>query len=862
MFLLVDDFSRYMWTFMLKLKSEAFETFKRFKVDVESDAGVKIKCFRTDRGGEFTSREFNKFCENEGIKRQLTAPYTPQQNGVVERRNRTILGTTRTMLKAKNVPAYMWGEAIRHATYVLNRVITRAVKNKTPYEAFKGVKPNVEHLKVFGCLAYNKVPKFKLDKLEDRSSRLVYLGTESSEGTIAHRLFDPIKRQLVIGRNVDFNEEQGWKWNEEDQVQDGSKWDSFTVDLETDAGSEGEENANDLEEQNVQTESNGSGSDAVAQNSPGFSPAYHPTHSGVSLQFGNTPSNQIQQDGTNNAGFTSRRSMRPKQIPKKYDDFILDKRMNQNIENIEEESYLLLNDDEPRNFQEASKDQEWVKAMKIEMNSIERNKTWFLTDLPVGSKAIGLKWVFKVKRNADGSLNKYKARLVAKGYVQQYGTDYDEVFAPVTRIETVRLLIAIAASEGWEVHHLDVKSAFLHGDLKETVYVNQPDGFEKKNQEQKVYKLKKALYGLKQAPRAWNAKLDETLKQLKFTRCLQDQAVYTRATSNNRLIIGVYVDDLIVTGTTKEEIYEFKQQMANKFEMSDLGKLTYYLGIEVCQDNTGIMIKQESYASKILKEARMETCNPSQCPLEPGIKLSKDEEGEDVDATSYRRQVGCLRYLLHTRPDLSFSVGLVSCYMQSPKQSHTAAIKQILRYIRGTMNFGIRYGKDGTKELNGFSDSSHSVGRDDGRSTTGHVFYYGNCPITWCSQKQQTVALSSCEAEFMAATSAACQALWLRELLSEITGCTQQRVVLRVDNLSAIALMKNPVFHGRSKHINTRYHFIRECVERDQVKVEHVSGDKQRADILTKALARISYSELKASLFESEIRGVIVGPTF
>ncbi|KAM0070443.1 putative RNA-directed DNA polymerase [Helianthus debilis subsp. tardiflorus] len=255
-------------------------------------------------------------------------------------------------------------------------------------------------------------------------------------------------------------------------------------------------------------------------------------------------------------------------------------------------------------FQEAKTNQEWVLAMKHEMDLIERNKTWFLTDLPKDAKAIGLKWVFKVERNPDVSINKYKARLVAKGYVQQHGIDFDEVFTPVARIETIRLLISIAASEGREMHHLDIKSAFLHGDLKEEVYVFQPEGFKKPSLESKVYKLKKALYGLKQAPRAWNAKLDEILKKLKFSRCSHDQAVYIKTTSKSVLIIGVYVDDLIITGDSLQEIVGFKKQMATTLEMSDLGKLSYYWELEVFQGVNGISIKQEAYGNRDFKRGR------------------------------------------------------------------------------------------------------------------------------------------------------------------------------------------------------------------------------------------------------------------
>lgn len=291
--------------------------------------------------------------------------------------------------------------------------------------------------------------------------------------------------------------------------------------------------------------------------------------------------------------------------------------------------------EEPTTYEEASSEEEWIKAMKQELESIEKNDTWKLTHLPKGQKAIGLKWVFKLKKDAEGNVTKYKARIVAKGYVQKKGIDFDEVFAPVARLETIRALLALAASGGWKVHHLDVKSAFLNGFLQEEVYVTQPTGFVIEGKENMVYRLNKALYGLRQAPRAWNDRLDKTLKEMGFKRCPQEYAVYKLHKSNQVLIVGVYVDDLIVTGTNEELVNEFKKRMLNIFDMSDLGILSYYLGIEVHQSKDGITISQTGYAKKILKIAGMGECNPSQYPMEPRIRLSKDEDGVPVNATEY-----------------------------------------------------------------------------------------------------------------------------------------------------------------------------------------------------------------------------------
>ncbi|GJT41838.1 ribonuclease H-like domain, reverse transcriptase, RNA-dependent DNA polymerase [Tanacetum coccineum] len=468
-----------------------------------------------------------------------------------------------------------------------------------------------------------------------------------------------------------------------------------------------------------------------------------------------------------------------------------------------------------------------------------------LNILPKGHKAIGLKWAFKTKKDANGNIIKHKARLVAKGYIQQHGIDFEEVFAPVARMETIRLLLAITANNKWKVHHLDVKSAFLHGDLKEEVYVTQPEVFLKGQDNGKVYRLIKALYGLRQAPHAWNIKLDNTLKSLDFKKCALEQAIYTNTSKDSTLLIGVYVENLIITGTPNKEIKKFKAQMEEKFEMCDLGLLAYYLRIKVTQTVGDISIKQSAYAIKILKEAGMIDWNETLIPMDPGIRLTKITEGTMVNSTEYQSLIGSLRYMLHTRPDLSYSVGLLSRFMQEPREQHMKAIRQVLRYVKGTKDYGITYKHNGGNKIYGYNDSSYGVNTQEGKGTTGIIFYYGESPISWSTQKQATVALSSCESEFIAATAAATQALWLKRLLSKLTHSQEEKVTIQVDNKSAIALMKNPVFHGRSKHIDTKYHFIRECVEREDIQVEFVSGEYQKADILTKALPKIKFLTMR-----------------
>jgi hypothetical protein len=304
---------------------------------------------------------------------------------------------------------------------------------------------------------------------------------------------------------------------------------------------------------------------------------------------------------------------------------------------------------------QAEQEASWRHAMDVEIKSIQDNKTWKLVILPEGHRPIGLKWVYKLKKDASGEVVKHKTRLVAKGYVQKAGMDFDEVFAPVARLDSVRLLLALVAQEGWIVHHMDVKLTFLNGELKEEVYVVQPPGYVKEGQEHEVYKLHKALYGLRQALRAWNIKLDGTLKKLGFSQNPLEHELYARGSGDTRLLVGVYVDDLIVMVSCNKKINSFKQQMKTEFNMSDLDPLSFYLGIEVQQSKGVVTLSQGAYDARIVEKAGFSGCNPCATTMEPRIKLSKASTTPKVDPTRYRSIVGSLRYIVNTRPDLAYS---------------------------------------------------------------------------------------------------------------------------------------------------------------------------------------------------------------
>jgi len=516
----------------------------------------------------------------------------------------------------------------------------------------------------------------------------------------------------------------------------------------------------------------------------------------------------------------------------------------------------LIAESEPITFEEAARDGHWWQAMEEEIDSIKRNNTWELVELPLNKKPIALKWIYKVKVNANGEIVRHKARLVAKGFLQKAGIDYGEVYAPVARIETVRLVVALATNKDWSLHQLDVKSAFLNGPLEEEVYVQQPIGFVQETDKHKVYKLNKALYGLKQAPRAWNKQIDQFFEGIGFMKCISEHGVYVKNAEGSRIIICLYVDDLLITGDSEKSIESCKAELMKEFEMNDLGKLSYFLGIEFTQTKSGVIMHQTKYTRDLLKKFNIEQSNPTTTPAETGMKLEHSPDEEGVNPAVYRSIVGSLRYLCNTRPDLSFSVGVVSRHMQDPKVTHLLAVKRIMRYLHGTEQFGVLLCR-GNEELVGYSDADWCGDKTDRRSTAGYVFFLGRTPISWSSTKEPIVALSSCEAEYIAASEAACQAIWLGSLLRELGVNQRCKLRLLVDNQSAINLAKHPTSHGRSKHIETRFHFIREQVSKEKLVVEHCKSEVQFADILTKALKHTRFKFLRESIGVVDISNLV-----
>ncbi|KAL5774537.1 hypothetical protein ACOSP7_012094 [Xanthoceras sorbifolium] len=777
----IDDSTRKVWVYFLKKKSEVFDTFRKWKAMVENETGLKIKRLRSDNGGEYRDSRFREFCANSGIKMEKTVPMTPQQNGVAERMNRTLNERARSMRLHAGLPKMLWAEAVNTAAYLINRGPSVPLDGGIPEEVWSGKEVNISHLRVFGCISYVHIDSAERSKLDAKSNKCVFVGYGGDE--FGYRFWDYENRKIVRSRDVIFNENLMYKDRSIAELS------SSTTEAETKEFAEFEEI---------------SGSDV--QISP----------------------ETVQEEPS--APELRRSSRVPKPI-QRYSPSL---------------HYLLLTDSgEPECYDEAMQVEDsvkWESAMRDEMDSLMSNQTWELAELPPGKKALHNKWVFRIKEEHNGN-KRYKARMVVKGFQQKEGIDYNEIFSPVVKLTTIRLVLKIVAAENLHLEQLDVKTAFLHGDLEEEIYMRQPEGFKEAGKENLVCRLKKSLYGLKQAPRQWYKKFDSFMSSSGFTRCQADHCCYIKRFDNSFIILLLYVDDMLVAGSDMQEIMNLKRELSKQFAMKDLGAAKQILGMRIKRDTKSgtLLLSQAEYIKKVLSRFNMQDAKPVSTPLGIHFRLSKEqspkteEERTHMAKVPYASAIGSLMYaMVCTRPDIAQAVGAVSRYMNNPGKIHWEAVKWILRYLRGTTNKTLCF-KGGDTTLTGYVDADLAGNVDIRKSTTGYVYTLGGTAVSWVSQLQKIVALSTTEAEYVAVTEASKEMVWLQSFLEEL-GKKQEDNVLYCDSQSAIHLAKNPSFHSRTKHIQLRYHFIRSLLEDGILKLEKISGAQNPADMLTKTV--------------------------
>ncbi|WVZ64230.1 LOW QUALITY PROTEIN: hypothetical protein U9M48_013788 [Paspalum notatum var. saurae] len=469
--------------------------------------------------------------------------------------------------------------------------------------------------------------------------------------------------------------------------------------------------------------------------------------------------------------------------------------------------------------------QERDRAFLANLKNFERNQVWVVVEPPPHCNPIGTKWVFKNKQGEDGVVVRNKARLVAQGFCQKEGIDYEETFAPVARLEAIHILLAFAASKGFKLFQMDVKSSFLNRFIEEEIYVRQPPGFKHHKFPNRVFKLQKALYGLKQAPRAWYERLRKFLVDQGFQMGSVDKTLFLLKHGKDLLII--YVDDIIFGGSSHALCSKFSEQMSREFEMSMMGELQFFLGIQIRQTTPqGTFVHQSKYMRDLLRKFEMADASPQMILMSTSTALDTDEDGKEVDQKVYRGMIGSLLYLTATRPDIQFVVGLCARFPASPRESHRTAVKRILRYIKVTPEFGLWYSADSSLSLLGFSDSDHAGCRIDRKSTSGTCQFLGTSLVSWSSRKQSSVATSTCEAEYAAAASCCSQILWMLATLRDYC-LTYGRIPILCDSFSAISVAKNPVLHSRTKHIDVRYHFLRDNYEKGMIDIVKVASENQ-----------------------------------
>ena len=508
--------------------------------------------------------------------------------------------------------------------------------------------------------------------------------------------------------------------------------------------------------------------------------------------------------------------------------------------------------EEPTGIEEALKDQEWKEAADSEYQSLMENETWKLVKLPTGRKPVGCKWIFKTKCTSDGKVERYKARLVTKGYTQKPGEDYDETFSPVVRYSSIRTLLAFAVQNGMIIHQMDVVTAFLNGTLDEDIYMEQPPGYIKKGEEHLVCKLKRSLYGLKQSSRCWNTVFKQYMESINFKQCTADPCIFVTGEEADLTIVAVYVDDLIVIAKTPETIKKIKESLAARFKIKDLGKLHYCLGISIQHDEErgSLWMDQRQYIQLLLKRYGLSQAKTATTPADINVKLVKnDGVSKPVNPLNYQSMVGSLLYAaITTRPDIAQAVGAVSKFNSCPTEAHLTAVKRIFRYLKGTIDLCIKYERLADNRLVGFSDADWAGDLTDRHSTTGNLFMMSGAAIDWISKKQPVVALSTTEAEYVALSAATQEAVWLSRLLTDIKAPPKAPILIKEDNQGTIAVARNPVSHNRTKHIDIKFHYVREALEDGIIDLTYCPTEQTTADMLTKPLARQQFETFRLKM--------------
>jgi len=809
----IDDYSRYRVVVPVASKGLAKNVVMATLNQWETELGAKVKTIRRDGGDEYAGASMREWLEAKGIQTQRSVRYSPEQNGVAERYNGVLQERVLASLADSNLDKKWWAEAGKAVNYVNNRIPSRG-QHKTPYELFHGKAPDVGNLRVFGCRVWVHVPSATRKKMGDKGVPGTFMGY--ADGSKAYRVL--VGGRIVISRDVRFDEDVG---GDGDAGPHGVEPAGVASIDDAVAAARRVTGTPQLDEEGVVSSGSESGSTSGTS-----------THDGV-RGSGSRGTESPMGGGDPCTG--PRRSTRRRQgggRPLWDEDGGF-------IGGVGTSLAAMPQDPDKMRIHQARKAADWTefdKAVKREVDSLWDNGTWELVDLPPGKKVTGTQMLCERKRGADGEVTRHKGRFVVRGDTQQAMVDYGETWAPVARHATLRAILAKCAAERLVICQLDVETAFLHGVMEEEVYVRQPQGYER-GDATKVCRLVKALYGLKQASRAWYKRLAEALMAGGLKATDADPCLFVGSVNEEVCYVLVYVDDLLLASASPGAVEATKRHTMATFKSREMGEPSYFLGMHIQRDVAAGVLRlgQRQYAMEVLARFNMANSNAARLPMPVGARLQKDGKELDTQGKArYQELVGCLLYLATcTRPDISFAVGRLARFVSAPTQAHWGAGKAVLRYLQGTKDLGIEYGK--ASELTAYHDADYAADVDTRRSTTGAVFLFNGGAISWTSKQQKSVATSTTEAEYMAASMAAKEAVWLQRLLGEL-GNEQASVEMRCDSQGAVAMMRNPVSSPRTKHIDVAFHFVREMVEVGNLTVCNVSTSDMRADVLIKAL--------------------------
>ncbi|WVZ76487.1 LOW QUALITY PROTEIN: hypothetical protein U9M48_024462 [Paspalum notatum var. saurae] len=774
----VNDFSRFSWVFFMEFKDEAFGFVRDLGLRLRNESHKAMRAICSDNGGEFRNSCFENFCRDLGLEHQFSSPYTPPHNGVVERKNRTLIEMARMMVDEHRTPRRFWVEAVNTACYIANRIF---------------LQPNIKNLRAFGCRCFVLKKAGHLDKFESRCLDGIFLGYASSSRSF--RVWILEAKQVVETCKVSFDETMPCTTP------------IFELSGDDEEGTpifEDEEGADDVGDAGATTPAAAPAPSATSSDDEGGPlPA---ASSSLLREHAHAEASPAE-----DAGEVTSEIVPSRQVQRDHPPHRMIRDIHQRVTRSSVASLAFFSHSayvasfEPRDVSHALSDPNWVNAMHEELENFERNHVWDLVELRPNCRPIGTKWVFKNKQGEDRMVVRNKARLVAQGFCQKEGTDYEETFALIAHLEAIRILLAFAASKGFKLQQMDVKSAFLNG---------QPLGFESARFPDRVYKLRKALYGLKQAPRAWYARLKSFLLKSGFVMGSVDKTLFLLSRGGDTLII--YVDDIIFGGSSHAFVSSFAEQMSREFEMSLMGELQFFLGLQIKQGLEGTFVHQAKYTRDILKKFNMGDSKPMTTPMSTNTTLDADEDGKVVDQKEFRGMIGSLLYLTATRPDIQFAVCLCARYQASPRTSHRQAVKRIFRNLKFTPELGLWYSSGSSLSLRGFSYADHAGCRIDSKSTSGTCQLLGTSLVSWSSCKQANL-------------------LWMKANLSDF-GLRFGKIPLLIDSTSAISVAENPVLHCRTKHIDVRFHFLRDHYEKGDIDLIHVVSANQLADIFTKPL--------------------------